>query len=129
EENAQTSVQQYERALAKGFTDKSMLGEVTDNLWSNMKGFVKSVVPGQYDLTADEEEGAVSIALGGILGGAFGLMSHRMETKNMEALVKNENESYKKFVKDVLPAAATVLRMNVTSVLKANGTTKVKEGD
>lgn len=129
EENAQTSVQQYERALAKGFTDKGMLGEVTDNLWSNMKGFVKSVLPGQYDITPDEDEGAVAIALGGILGGAFGFMSHRMETKNIEELVKNENETYKTFVKDVLPAASSVLKTNVTSILKANGTVKIKDGD
>jgi len=32
EENAQTAVQQYERALAKGFTDKGALPEIVDNL-------------------------------------------------------------------------------------------------
>lgn len=94
-----------------------------------MKGFAKSILPGEYDITADEAEGALSIALGGILGGAFGLNAHRMESANVRELVETENKSYASFVKDVLPAASTVLKENVTSILKQNGTIKVPFGD
>jgi len=94
-----------------------------------MKGFAKSILPGEYDITADEAEGALSIALGGLLGGAFGWNAHRMEKANTAKLVESENKNYTTFVKDVVPAAQAVMRENVTSILKANGTIKVPQGD
>lgn len=129
EENAQTSVQQYERAKAKGFTDYDMTRELVDNFYSNMKGFAKSVLPGDYDVTPEQEEGAISIALGGLLGMGFGLRSSFADAENIKSLVKNENEAYTKFATEVLPAAQNSFKDNIRSVLKQNGTKKIKDGD
>lgn len=129
EENAQTSVQQYERALAKGFVDEGFMSNVVDNMYSNMKGFAKSILPGDYDISPDENEGALSIALGSMLGMVFGAMSAYSDAKNINELVKNENQTYQDFAKNVVPAAFSTFRENFTSILKKDGITKIKDGD
>lgn len=124
EENAQTAVQQYERAHAKGLTESSLADEFVDNLYSNTKGFLKSFVPG-VDTTPDETEGALSIALGGLLGSGYGVISHNLESKDIEKTVKHYNEQIQNFWKNSVPAMNSILRQNITAPWKVDGKKEV----
>lgn len=108
--------------------DEGGVSQVVDNMYANIKGLVGSFLPNNPQ-SANEQEAAISIFLGGLLGAGFGLMSHRQERLDYEKLVANENEAYKKFFTDIIPAADKVLNNNAKAVYKTNGTKTVKIGD
>ena len=80
EENMQTSVQQYWSNWAKGLhpdASSSLLNGYFSNALRNAKGFAKTFTPftGQPEAGSAEDEGAMAITLGAMLGAGMGSVS------------------------------------------------------
>lgn len=128
EENVQTSLQQYERMAAKyGDENKPYVTEIAKNMANNTVGFVKSFLPG--DESPDEIEGAVSIFLGGLIGGGMGAYSYAKDKARYKDTVKQEEDRYNTLFKEIAPAAAGLFRENVTSVYTKDGKKTIKVGE
>ena len=126
EENIQTSVQQYERALAAGLEDKGLAGGIANHMLDNAKGFGKSFL--NMDTTKNQDEGALSIFLGGLIGGVFSGIGGARENMMIDKMITQEEGYYSQlFGKGQLGDVATKLLVeDLTSVLKTNGTRKVQ---
>jgi hypothetical protein len=134
EENIQTSMQQYEKNLAKGRLDDEddYIDQIISNMGSNILGFAKSFVPGA-ELTADEIEGSVAIGLGATIGGlsgVYGAMLDKKQEKGMrtEELARRADLFGGSFSK----AAHVAFRENANSInkiSKAEPTKTIKLGD
>lgn len=128
EENVQTSIQQYERMAARyGQDQPEYISEIGKNMAQNTMGFVKSFLPG--DESPEEIEGAVSIFLGGLIGGGMGVLSHGREKKEYQRIREFEEGRYSDLFEKIGPAAAALFRENVTSVYEKNGKKMVKVGE
>lgn len=129
EENAQTSVSQYERMLATAGVDApdGYVGEVLTNMGLNMMGFAKGLIGA--DESPEEVEGAVSIFLGGLIGSGMGAYSYARERKQAEKLVEGEKKRYEELFARLGPAAAGLYHNNVNSLYKNKGKKKVKVGE
>lgn len=128
EENVQTSIQQYERAAATyGHRDPDYIGAIGKNMAHNTMGFFNSFLPG--DESPDEIEGAVSIFLGGLIGGGMAVFSHAQEKAQYEKLRKFEEGRYADLFEKLGPAAAALFRENVTSIYEKNGKKMIKVGE
>lgn len=128
EENIQTSIQQYERRFAQDLTDHNMAAEVGLNMAHNIKGFAKSFLPGTTT-TKMEDEGAVSIFIGGLLGGLSGVGRGMADKQAMSSAIKGEQARYDNLFKTIGPAAANFFIEDVKSTLKKNGTVKIPGPD
>lgn len=93
EENVQTAIENYETDYAKAVTDEKALAGIGKNMFTNLKGFVNFLNPLATNAPGSEEDnGATSIFLGGLLGGPMsGLSSwkqHLADKKEYDRLVK-----------------------------------------
>lgn len=97
---------------------------------TNMKGFAKSFIPG-LETSEMEDEGAVSIFLGGLIGTAFGASGTARENRQLRKVMTEEQDRKSKlFGPDGVGAVAANLFVDdVKSVYKKDGTTTVKVGE
>lgn len=128
EENAQTSIQQYERMAAKsGNYDLDYTTEVGTNMGKNVLGFAKGLVG--MDSTPDEVEGAVSIFLGGLIGAGMGAYGTARENRQRKNIIESEEKRYAKLFDESAPAALGIMTDNVASTFKVKGKRNIKQGD
>ena len=125
EENIQTAIQQYERQFAQGITDNPMALEIASNMLINLKGFAKSFIPGTTN-SAAEDEGAISIFLGGLLGGLFGARGGMIENKQIREVAKEEAGRYSNLFDKLGPQAFAHLVENIKSILKKGDSIEVE---
>jgi hypothetical protein len=125
EENIQTAIQQYEGQFARNITDDPMAQEIAENMLVNMKGFAKSFIPGTTN-SAAEDEGAVSIFLGGLIGGIFGARAGLMEKNEVDAIIKTEKKRFDHIFNTLAPSAFKQLMENKKAILKVVGTQEIE---
>lgn len=126
EENVQSAIQRYEKAVALGETDKDAISEIANGMLVNLKGFAKSFIPGTDPLNPEELEGATSIALGGLIGLGSGAVSGFKEAKKYNTTIGKEESRYSKLFDEYGAAAESLFVDNVASIYYKDGTTKVK---
>ena len=125
EENIQTAIQQYERAAGTNLKyNKDMVGEIAMNYANGLKGFVKSFLPG-FSTDAMEDESAISIMLGGLIGGGMGARSAYVENNSAKTAISKEKTRYDRLFNELGPAAGNLFIDNVGSIYTRNGTKKV----
>jgi len=128
EENLQTAIQQYENRAALGDTDAGRVAGIGYNLINNAMGFGKAVAgAATFGLLSegpqagsDQDEGALAIALGGLIGGPFGAVSEMRRIK-AEAQMRTDEESLWEGVKQVFAKAENILIDNIKSPYKQFG--------
>lgn len=107
EENIQTSVNQYEERLAKGYQDENAVVGPLTNLLKNGWSFAKTI--GSLGMAAPEvgsmeDDAGSAIFLGSLIGGGMSLASNYMEQKQTEAYNRKQAQmwdDYKKYHKAV----------------------------
>lgn len=102
-----------------------MLGGVASNMLSNLKGFAKSFMPG-VKTDKEENEAAMSIFLGSVIGGMFGVGSGINEYTTDKAIATEEEARYKHLFGDGGKAALNLFVENKGSLHTKTGTQKVK---
>ena len=123
EENSQTSIQQYEKAIALYGLDPGGVGDysaqVLSHMGKNIVGFAKGLV-GAED-TPEEIEGATSIFLGALIGGGMGALSTFRERSQAKKLKDQEESRYAELFDKYGPAALGLFQDNVNSIYKTKG--------
>lgn len=130
EENVQQGIQNYQREVANNtLKDKDFVSSVGMNMALNVKGFVKSFMPG---VTTDalENEGAVAVFLGGLIGAGAAARGHYVESKTKQKAIDEYTKKYGDlFTGEIGKTALNLFQDSVSSIYKQNGKKKVKEGD
>lgn len=123
EENIQGAIQHYERMYATDpLNTPDMAESIASTMWTGVKGFVKSFTPMETSKLEDEQ--ALAIALGGILGGGMGVISGIKETSNINKVKEEALSDYKKFFDEIAPAANKMFTEGVGNIYKKDGTYK-----
>jgi len=99
--------------------------EVASNMLINLKGFAKSFIPGTTN-SAAEDEGAISIFLGGLLGSLFGARGGMTENKQLRKVAADEASRYSNLFEKLGPQAFAHLIENKKSILKKGDSTEVE---
>lgn len=129
EENVQTSIQQYEKMLAKGRLkdEDNYFREVAYGMFDNLSGFGKSFIPGA-ELTEEEIEGGTAIGLGGIIGMGFGARSAINEKKVFKNVLEFESKRYNDLLTgDIGKSALNLFSENKNSIFKIDKKNPTKE--
>lgn len=95
EENVQTAIQQYESEFTQGLIEEDFLGGVAANMLNNAKGFAKAFTPFAAAGKTKEDEGAMAIFLGGLLGGLGSVRGNRAEAASTAAALSIEKDNWK----------------------------------
>lgn len=99
--------------------------EVASNMLINLKGFAKSFILGTTN-SAAEDEGAISIFLGGLLGSLFGARGGMIENKQLRKAAGEEAGRYSNLFDKLGPQAFAHLIENKKSILKKGDSTEVE---
>ena len=96
---------------------------------TNVKGFVKSFIPG-VTTDAMENEGAVAIFLGGLIGTGAAVHGHLQEGKTRKKAIDEYTKRYADlFTGDVGKTALNLFQDSVSSIYKQNGKKKITQDD
>lgn len=90
----------------------------------NILGFLGSF--GSAEQTPEEIEGAVSIFLGGLIGGASAFKEASNDKKQFENFKTSEEQRYSDLITKIGPAATGLLRDNINSIHQVKGKKTVK---
>jgi hypothetical protein len=122
EENFQTGVQQYEKDHI--FNSPSFFETVTgtvDNMFNNVAALGKGLIGA--DVTPKEKEGAISIILGGIIGGGMGKISQMSYNKELKGSIDTWSKALAE-LKNPQHAIMTVYGNNKQQLYKKREITK-----
>lgn len=126
EENIQSAIQRYEKSWALGEDNRFAANAIADGMLTNLKGFAKSFIPDGKKLNDDEMEGAVAIALGGLIGMGAGAVAGLREAKQYNKLIETEQNRYTKLRAEYGDSAEKMFVANVGSIYESRGRKKVK---